>query len=196
MKPIKLISAIVPILIGVAAAHLTTIDFWWDMKEGLIAFLGFLAASLVQVMPITANFLQADRLTPSEAARLNQSLTSQQYYWIGLLSATIFALVVVIVGAALKGSVATFSPLFTHPALIEVSWSAIVVFVISSSVSFVMIKMLGLFSGILSLHKLRCEIVMNTSKRLEIEKAQAVENISSIPVAIVPKDYGRVMQTH
>jgi hypothetical protein len=75
------------------------------MKEGLIAFLGFLAASLVQVMPLTANFLQADRLNPAEAERLTASLTKQQYYWIGLLSATIAAMVIVIVGAALTSRV-------------------------------------------------------------------------------------------
>lgn len=81
----KLLAVFVPMLLGMAAAAWTPLAFWYDMKEGLIAFLGFLAASLVQVMPLTANFLQSDRLSPYEAERLTASLTKQQHYWIGLL---------------------------------------------------------------------------------------------------------------
>jgi len=196
MKPIKVISTIVPVLLGLVAAQWTTLAFWIDMKEGLIAFLGFLAASLVQVMPITANFLQSDRLTPNEAKRLTVSLTNQQHYWIGLLSVTIFAMVLVIVGAALKGRVENVAPIFRHSLFIEISWSAVVTFLIAASVSFVLVKMLGLFEGMMSLHRLRGELVLNAAKREASEKAEAIQKNVEVPVSIVPRDYGRVLHPH
>jgi hypothetical protein len=196
MKPIKVISTIVPVLLGLVAAQWTTLAFWIDMKEGLIAFLGFLAASLVQVMPITANFLQSDRLTPNEAKRLTVSLTNQQHYWIGLLSVTIFAMVLVIVGAALKGRVENVAPIFRHSLFIEISWSAVVTFLIAASVSFVLVKMLGLFEGMMSLHRLRGELVLNAAKREASEKSEAIQKNVEVPVSIVPRDYGRVLHPH
>lgn len=196
MKPIKVIGTIVPVLLGIAAAQWTALGFWIDMKEGLIAFLGFLAASLVQVMPITANFLQADRLTPNEAKRLTDSLTNQQHYWIGLLSATIFAMVLVIVGAALKSRVENLESLFQHPLFIEISWSSVVTFFIVTSVSFVLVKMLGLFEGMMSLHRLRGELVLNAAKRNAFEKAQAAQQSVEGSASIVPSDYGRVLHSH
>jgi hypothetical protein len=196
MKPIKVIGVIVPTVLGLAAAQWTTLTFWFDMKEGLIAFLGFLAASLVQVMPMTANFLQADRLTPNEARRLNASLTNQQHYWIGLLSVTIFSMVLVIVGAALKGRVDDVAPIFRHSSFVEISWSAVVTFLIAASVSFVLVKMFGLFDGMMSLHKLRCELVLTAAKRGAAEKAEAIQQTVQIPDSIVPSDYGNVLRTH
>lgn len=196
MKPLKVIGALVPVLLGLAAAQWTTLEFWFDMKEGLIAFLGFLAASLIQVMPITANFLQADRLTPNEANRLTISLTNQQHYWIGLLSATIFSMVLVIVGSALKNRISDVAPIFRHLSFVEISWSAFVTFLIATSVSFVLVKMLGLFEGMMSLHRLRGELVLNAAKRNASEKAAAIQKSVEIPGSIVPSDYGRVLHPH
>lgn len=82
----KIFSLLLPVIAGIAAAYYTPLSLWFDMKEGLIAFLGFIAASLMQVMPITANFVQADKLTPTEAKKIVDSLTRQQHYWIGLLT--------------------------------------------------------------------------------------------------------------
>lgn len=196
MKPIKVIGALVPVLFGLAAAQWTPLEFWLDMKEGLIAFLGFLAASLIQVMPVTANFLQADRLTPSEAKRLTISLTNQQHYWIGLLSVTIFSMVLVIVGAALKERIKDIAPIFRHSLFVDISWSAFVTFLIATSVSFVLVKMLGLFEGLMSLHRLRGELVLNAAKRNASDRAEAIQQSVEIPVTIVPSDYGRVLHPH
>ncbi len=165
------------------------------MKEGLIAFLGFLAASLVQVMPMTANFLQSDRLSPSEAERLTASLTKQQHYWVGLLSATIAAMVIVIVGAALKERIGAVPPLFRHPLFLEISWAAVVCF-IAASVSFVLVKMLGLFEGMLTLHRLRGELVINSAKREAAEKIAVLQKEAELTTPLVPADYGRVVQPH
>ena len=196
MKPMKLLAVFVPVLLGMAAALWTPLALWYDMKEGLIAFLGFLAASLVQVMPLTANFLQSDRLSPSEAERLTASLTRQQHYWIGLLSATIAAMVIVIVGAALKERVVGLAPALQHGWFVDISWSAVVCFFIASSVSFVLMKMLGLFEGMLSLHRLRAELVINSAKRKAAEKAAAIQKDAEVTTPLVPPDYGRVVRPH
>lgn len=193
MKPLKLLGAIAPLVLGVAAANWTPLSFWSDMKEGLIAFLGFLAASLVQVMPITANFLQSDKLTVIEAERLTRSLTRQQHYWMGLLCVTIAALVVVIVGSALKSVVADAEPLFKHRWFIDVSWSAVVTFFITGSVSFVLVKMVGLFEGMLSLHHLRADLVIATAKREAAEKTARAQSEARLVPPPLPDDYGAVI---
>ncbi len=196
MKVMKLLGVVVPVLLGVAAARWTSLTLWYDMKEGLIAFLGFLAASLVQVMTITANFLQSDRLNPSEAERLTASLTKQQHYWVGLLSATITTMVVVIVGAALKERVINLAPLFQYRLFLEISWPALVCFFMASSVSFVLMKVLGLFEGILSLHRLRGELVINCAKRDAVEIISVIQKDARITAQLVPGDYGQVIHPH
>lgn len=193
MKPLKLLGAIAPLLLGVAAANWTPLSFWSDMKEGLIAFLGFLAASLVQVMPITANFLQSDKLTVTEAERLTKSLTRQQHYWMGMLWVTIGALVIVIVGSALKSVVADAEPLFMHRGFIDVSWSAVVTFFVTGSVSFVLVKMVGLFEGMLSLHHLRADLVITAAKREAAEKTARAQSEARLVPPPLPDDYGAVI---
>lgn len=196
MKPMKLLAVLVPVLLGVAAALWTPLALWYDMKEGLIAFLGFLAASLVQVMLLTANFLQSDRLNPSEAERLTTSLTRQQYYWIGLLSATIAALVIVIVGAALKERIVNLAPIIQSDRFGGIGWSEIVCFLIAASVSFVLMKMIGLFEGMLSLHRLRSELVVNSAKREAYEKMVRIQEVAEGSAPLVPSDYGKIVQPH
>lgn len=194
MKPMKVLGVFMPLLLGAAAAAWTPLSLWFDMKEGLIAFLGFLAASLVQVMPITANFLQSDKLTVPEAESLTRSLTRQQHYWVGLLSATIVALVAVIVGSGLKSIVDGAGPLFRHEWFINISWSSVVTFFIASSVSFVLVKMVGLFEGMLSLHRLRVELVINSAKREAAEKATVAQRESRLVPPQLPADYGAVVR--
>ena len=196
MKPMKLLTAFVPVLLGLAAARWTSLSFWYDMKEGLIAFLGFLAASLVQVMPLTANFLHADRLNPAEAVRLTASLTRQQHYWVGLLSVTLASMVIVIVASALKDRVGSFALLFEHAWAWNLSWSQVVVLVLASSVGFVLTKMLGLIEGMLSLHRLRGELVINAAKRNAVEQISAMQREAVIPTQLVPPDYGQIARPH
>lgn len=193
MKPLKLLGVIAPLLLGVAAANWTTLSFWSDTKEGLIAFLGFLAASLVQVMPITANFLQSDKLTVIEAERLTKSLTRQQHYWMGLLWVTMVALVVVIIGSSLESVVANAEPVFVHRWFIDVSWSAAVTFFITGSVCFVLVKMVGLFEGMLSLHQLRADLVVAAAKRAAAEKLALLHREARLVPPQLPDDYGAVI---
>lgn len=193
MKPMKLLGVLVPLLLGLAAAKWTQFAFWFDMKEGLIAFFGFLAASLVQVMPITANFLQSDKLTVPEAESLTRSLTRQQHYWMGLLAVTIAALVVVIVASGLKSVVETAAPVFLHQWFVNVSWSEVVTFLIAASVSFVLVKMVGLFEGMLALHNLRAQLVISAAKREAAEKTAVAQREVCLVPPQLPVNYGAVI---
>jgi hypothetical protein len=191
MKLMKYFAVIIPLSLGVAAARWTSLELWFDMKEGLIAFLGFLAASIIQVMPLTTNFLQSDKLKPTEALRLTTSLTKQLRYWIGLLSATIAAMVIVIVSAALKTRIVSIPPLFWG-----VEFSAVFSFLVVTSVSFVFMKMLGLFEGLLSLHRLRGELVLNAAKRDATESIASKIKETEADRSLVPDDYGRIVHPH
>lgn len=181
-------SLLLPLLSGVAAAYFTPLSFWFDMKEGLIAFLGFLAASLMQVMPITANFVQADRLTPNDAKRIVASLTRQQHYWIGLLSATVAALLVVIISSALKSPLEKISTEWHG-----ITYSSICCFLIAATFSFVLIKMIGLFDGMLSLHNLRAQLVLDAANRAAIEKKAAIQASAGSLAPITPPGYGEII---
>jgi len=184
----KLAAIALPLAAGVAAALWTPLAFWFDMKEGLIAFLGFLCAAVVQVMPITANFLQADRLNPTEAERLTRSLTKQQHYWIALLSSAILTMMVIIISSALKSSL-DLIPGSWH----GLTYASIPCFLIASTTCFVMVKMLGLFEGMLSLHHLRGELVINAAKRAATEKMKSVQSGAGKTKQVVPKDYGKIL---
>lgn len=167
---------------------------WGRISSGLLTFLGFLAAALVQVMPVTANFLQSDRLTPTEAGRLSEALTRQQRYWIGLLTATVVAFVVVIAASAfpLDANTVEVSLPRIGPTDLAPLISAIVAFVIS----FVFVKMFGLFEGVLSLQHLRSELVMAAAKRQAADEAKQLESAIDLKSSVVPADYGQIIRPH
>lgn len=183
----KIASLMLPLLAGAAAAHYTPLSFWYDMKEGLIAFLGFLAASLMQVMPITANFVQTDKLNPSEAKKIVDSLTRQQHYWIGLLSATIAALLAVIIFSALKAPLETYTKTWHG-----LSYSSIGCFFIAYLFCFVLIKILGLFEGMLSLHNLRAELVIISANRAAAETKDSIQASAGEIRPMLPEGYGAI----
>lgn len=183
----KIASLMLPLLAGAAAAQYTQLSFWYDMKEGIIAFLGFLAASLMQVMPITANFVQTDKLNPSEAKQIVDSLTRQQHYWIGLLSATIAALLAVIIFSALKAPLEKYNDTWHG-----LSYSSTGCFFIAYLFSFVLIKMLGLFQGMLSLHNLRAELVIISANRAAAEKKNSIQASAGEIRPMLPEGYGAI----
>lgn len=187
-------SLVIPLVVGGVAAKFTPLSLWFDMKEGLIAFLGFLAASVIQVMVVTANFLQSDKLNPAEAEKLSQELTRQQYFWIGLLLACVTSLIFVIVGSALKSHVGQSSFFDGEFYNFTVSWSAVVVFFISTSVTFVFYKMFSLLFGVLSLHKLRSELVMAAARREAEEKAKTIQVAAQPKSTFVPEGYGSIVE--
>lgn len=187
------VSIAIPIVVGGIAAAFTPLDFWFGMKEGLIAFLGFLAASVIQVMVVTANFLQSEKLNPGEVKRLANALTRQQHFWIGLLVATVLALIFVIIGSALKD---VAKPEFYFKGTehqFEMRWDAVVVFFMASSFSFVFYRMFALLSGVLSLHNLRIELVMAAAQREADEKVQIMVESAQPVRRFVPDNYGEIL---
>jgi len=187
----RVLGLLLPIIIGWAAAAWTPLTVWIDMKEGLIAFLGFLAASLVQVMPLTANFIQADKLEVSQAQRLTQSLTRQQHYWIGLLSATISALVVVIVVAAVSKSL---DGKVVFDRWVCITAFQLLCFLEVSLLVFVIIKMFGLFGGMMSLHRLRGELVVDAAMKAAAARQREIQASVAPVQKLVPDGYGAIVQ--
>lgn len=108
----------------------------------------------------------------------------------GLLAATIITMVLVIIGAALNSRVADLPPVFWI-----IHWSQIACFFIASSVSFVLIKILGMLKGIMSLHRLRGELVINAAKREASERAAEIQKLAEVKTPIVGEDYGQLVQT-
>lgn len=188
---VRYLANAIPIFAGCAAAFWTDLSIWVDMKEGLIAFLGFLAASLVQIMPITANFLQSDELLMDDAVRLTDSLKRQQYYWVGLLAFTIFALIVLIFSTVLVKKVEYLDIGLWNGWSLE--FSSLITLLLVTSLSFVFLKMLGLFKGVLSLHDLRSEIILeNARKRTQRELALLGDAGQERPIDL-PMEYGQIV---
>lgn len=187
----KWVGIILPIILAVMAWHWVPMTIWAEMNQGLLAFLGLLSAALVQVIPVTANFLQSDRLTPEEAGRLSVQLTKQQRYWIGLLASTITTFVVVVIVSVLKDR--TKFPLFSYGEIdIGPACSCLVAF----SLSFVLLKMIGIFQGVISLQHLRGELVMNAAKRNASEQAKQAQNEVALPEQVTAAGYGSIIRPH
>lgn len=182
---------------AVAAALYMPLLVWKDLNNGLIAFFGFLAAAVVQVIPVTANFLQSDRLTETEARRLSNALERQQHYWLGLLVLTIFALVIVIVASiATKDTGSSTIPLVAR--YIALTYAQVISGFIAFVTLFVFARILGLIDGVLSLQRLRAQLVMNAAKRAaaeELEKHRLRhEAAAANSDPLVPPSYGEIVQ--
>ena len=183
-----------PLCGGLLAAFLTPLAFWFDMKEGLIAYLGFLAASVIQVMVVTANFLQSDKLNPSEARQLSSALSRQQDFWVGLLVSSVVALIFVIVGSALKSYVGPQKISFGPTLEYDVDLSKVVVFFIAFTVIFVFYRMFALIGGVLSLHRLRSRLVIDAAEREAALQAKAMQEEAKPTSSFVPPGYGGIWE--
>lgn len=183
---------LLPMIFGAIAWEYVPIALWIDMNQGLLAFLGLIAAALVQVIPVTANFLQSDRLTPEEAVRLSAQLTTQQRFWVGLLIATIATFSVVVIVSILKDRLiwdwGRFGIFDVGPA-----FSACVMF----SLSFVLIKITALIGGVMSLQTLRNELVLNAARRAaaeQIQQFQQAQRAISNVEHLLPPGYGSIIR--
>jgi signal transduction histidine kinase len=189
----KWAGVIVPIILAIVAGLKVPLGVWIEMNQGLLAFLGLLAAALVQVIPVTANFLQSDRLTPQEAVRLSDQLMKQQRYWLGLLVGTVVTFVIVVVVSVFKDKTVwdlgrlgyiDVGPYFSG--------------LVALSLVFVIFKMTAIVSGVMSLQTLRNELVLNSANRAaaeEIERLQERQR-ATLQQGIVPPDYGSIIHPH
>ncbi len=190
----KWLGAIVPVILAIVAGYQVPIIVWIDMNQGLLAFLGLLAAALVQVIPVTANFLQSDRLTPTEAKRLSAQLSRQQRYWVGLLISTVATFAIIVVVSVLKDRTQwDFGRFGTHN--VGPVFSALVAF----GISFLLLKMTAIVGGVMSLQALRSELVLNAANRAaaqEVERLQQRQQVVLEQPNLVPSGYGSIVRPH
>lgn len=184
----KWMSILVPLTLSALAYRWVPIMVLYDMNQGLLAFLGLLAAAIVQVIPVTANFLQSDRLTPTEARRLSKQLSAQQKYWVGLLVSTVIAFAVIVVVSVLKErtEVAAYGYSFS----IGPTFSALVVFCLV----FLVMRLPQIVRGVLSLQELRSELVLNAALRNAAEEVRERQAQEIIPGNVVSQDYGAIVR--
>lgn len=192
----KWVGIILPTMIAVASFIWIPLTVWIQMNQGLLVFLGLLAAALVQIIPVTANFLQSDRLTPSEAERLSVQLGKQQWYWIGLLASTVAAVVLVVIISVLENRTKFDVPKFGKVDIGAIDIGPALSALVAFAVSFVLVKMVGLFQGVISLQRLRSELVINAAKRAAAEQVKQASSEMNLPQQLVPDDYGKIVRPH
>lgn len=182
------INAAIPIAAGVVAYRWMPLESWGKLDQGLLVFLGLLVAALVQVIPVTANFLQSDQITTDEARRLTAALEEQQKYWLGLLGVSVITAMLLIVDNFAKGLLE-----FNLPGYGQVLLDPLLSSITAAFVALVAVKTFGFFPGVQSLQRLRSELVIEAAIRRErgtIEKPPAVSK--PLPASVVPDDYGRI----
>jgi hypothetical protein len=189
-----------PVFCAIMAWNWFPLAVWADLSQGLIAFLGLLCAALVQVIPITANFLQADHLYPEEAVRLSQALERQQRFWLGLLAAAIIAFVLVLISSAVPSTASLTVPLKWTTEPVSISVARIMSAMLAFTVSFVVLNIGAVIFGVLSLQKLRTQLVIMAAKRrVAAEVAQQMQHATVATTTVdrvVPDDYGSIVRPH
>lgn len=185
----------IPLVCAVLAWKWFPLSVWVSINQGLIAFLGLLTAALIQVIPVTANFLQADHLYPTEAQRLSSALEKQQKFWLGLLAATFATFVLVIIASAIpaKASVGFTVPVW---GAYSIDVGRIASAILALAVSFLMARVGSVLLGVMSLQRLRSDLVIIGAKRRAAAEAEKQMQAAILPQHIVPPDYGKIIRPH
>lgn len=153
------------------------------IKEGLIAYFGFLSAAVIQVIPLTASFIQSDQLNPTQTRLLNAALRRQQIYWLGLLAVTVFCLIIYVACSAIDKDAFKDNIGFVSPRGLI---SGFLVF----SLAFLFSRMFGIFTGIMSLHSLRAKLVEDAADLRAAAKVDAHNTGGPAGVVVLPAGYG------
>jgi hypothetical protein len=188
----KSLQLILPICLAILSWAAIPYAEWLNMTEGLLIFLGLLSAALVQVIPVTANFLQSEDLTVEDATTLTFVLEQQQKYWLGLLMVTVVTCFMLIVGYALPKEPISFS-ISVGGISFEPSIQAFYSGLVGGLVGLVVMKTFGFFPGVLSLQRLRGSLVIKAAKRRAAEKIEREERFRSQAHPVVPDDYGQII---
>lgn len=140
---------------------------WKSGIDALLVFLGLIIAALIQMIPLTANFLQSEDLTPEEIRDLSLKLEKQQDLWLGILTSAVIAAILLV---AIKYGV-SFKPA-------EDSWKFValdmlkrlVSATIGFALSITLLRFMDIISGVKSLQETKSAILYRISKRREIGK--------------------------
>lgn len=153
---------------------------WHSIIDGLLIFLGLIVASLIQVIPVTANFLQAERLSTERIRSLRVELDRQQSYWLGLLILSIIAVISLVLVKVMTDPVSTFLTGTHAKELIARSISGILGF----SITFILFKFFGIIPGIKSLQNLRFDLALEEAT--DREQREAFERLKMNPEGTPP----------
>ncbi|WP_341667343.1 hypothetical protein [Alcaligenes sp. SDU_A2] len=184
----KYLHLFIVLSISVASGYLVDLSVWLGMRDGLIAFLGLISAALLQLIPVTTNFLSGDDLTPDEADRLSRALQRQQSFWVGMLAVNVLTVVALVLGTLLKNAL-----VFQFPRVGTIDFSFVFSGLISGLLGFVLIRLISVLGGVLSLQRLRTALVMAAAKRRAAQKAEEIQKKMSPPADIVPTTYGQII---
>lgn len=186
-------SFLLAVVATIASGYWVDLSAWMKVNQGLIAFLGLISAAIFQVIPVTANFLQQDELTPMEAERLTQALNRQQSFWVGYLAIAMFAFVVLVTASVLQGHLTLLVPVL-GPIDVSMVFSAL----IGGPLAFMVLRMPSLLGGVLGLQRLRSSLVVAAAKRRASEKAKLLQATLQPSADMVPEHYGAIepLQRH
>lgn len=189
---VKRTEAALVVLAGAACWWLAPLSAWGEIAEGLLAFFGLLVAAIVQIIPVTTNFLQADNLTIDEAKRLSKALEDQQKYWVALLILSVAAAALIIAGKLIKPEIPNSIDFGMFSVALAIPFSSIASGMIGAAVCFALVRIYGIVPGVISLQKLRSDLVLNAAKRAQAKRVEEeTEKLQPLP-PIVNHDYGRV----
>lgn len=181
------------VLFGALCGLFAPLSAWGGIAEGLLAFFGLLVAAIVQIIPVTTNFLQADSLTVDEAKNLSKALEDQQQYWVALLVLSVVAAAMVIAGKLIKPDIPDSISFAAMAQQITLPLSAVASGLIGAAVCFALIRIYGIVPGVISLQKLRSDLVLNAAKRAQAKRIEEEsEKLQPLPT-LVDKDYGRII---
>ncbi|KAA1283888.1 hypothetical protein [Alcaligenes faecalis] len=180
---------IIALLICVASGYAVDLSAWLGMRDGLIAFLGLISAALLQLIPVTTNFLAGDELTPDEAGKLSEALQRQQNFWVGMLAVNVLTVVTLVLSTLMQ------SVLIVHVERLGIiNFSFVFSGLIGGLLAFVLLRLVSLLGGVLSLQRLRTSLVMAAANRRAAIKAEEIQRQLTPSPHMVPSEYGRVIQ--
>lgn len=178
----------ISLIAGAASGYAVDLSVWLLMRDGLIAFMGLISAALLQLIPVTTNFLANDELTPDEARSFSGALREQQNFWVGMLSVSVTTVIVLVLSTILNPAIANI------PQVGDVDFSWVLSGLIGGLLSFVLALLVLALRGVLSLQRLRSVLVIAAADRRARESAEKTNNLMTPPKDIVPADYGKVIQ--
>lgn len=161
------------------------------MTEGLLVFLGLICAAVLQVMPLTANFLQGEVLQPQQIQRLSAQLQRQQDYWVALFVGAVLTALMLIFSKAFSASITAVTLLTLSTYTLTLPQA--IVFILVFMITFVFSKVFGIFAGLSSLAKTRRDMALLRAE----DRMQSVVNEktagfdSSLPN--LPENYGSII---
>lgn len=180
----KFLENLLPVLFAGLAYFYMPITAWTPLQGGLLAFMGLLVAAIVQIIPVTASFLQIDGLNVSQVRKLSKVLEDQQKFWLGLLASSVCAAIVIILIDPIKIIVGGLNYANIYNATI----SAFCAFIYS----FVFIKIFHIFPGILSLQRYRSSLLIEIAEQRA--RAECQKNLLPVPNKIeASKNYGNII---